>query len=896
MKYSNSAVPDIRLNQDSLSAEVVIKPSDDVRGLIKFAQESSVVIINDGATDVQLTVNREKGQQYDVEVTYETEQMSDSVTISGSIVYPALENQDFRRQSGTLTFSSGSQDPNYITVNLTPDLDSDNPLPKQFYVRLYSPTNDARVDTQAARATVRIVDDANAAIWRVISNLKDGNLTDSRIINTVSQLDKQADDRLTDKSLDLIEDVLKKINAEGEKRSLPTEVVTAVKNLYCSLLESTLDDARKGRVSLASTVEDFSYTLLKDKPCEAQGANSKELHKAECGAIKIASGRWRQDQLSGNQFDLQQGNSIAVPDPLPEYDNDADETNNECIDFSLVEYRKSTWFETGSADAALMNGKVIGFSLKNRQSTTVQNPVTFTIHTQDRRIAAKGAQCKYFDEGLRKWVSPSGICSVKNSLGDDDFVTCECKHMTNYGVSASTQGDNIIGYVVWFYIICFICMTCILLAVLVHHLFNTRPTFSASLHMHFLMAVFFTHMCFVIDAFLSEDEILALNSDDDNSDCITMSLFLHYFFLAQFMWIAIQAVNLWKIFILNDEHTDRHFIVFFIIGWGVPVVLLAIFYAVTFNIYKYHTSLDVQFIYGDVNNNGEICFITNEYAALAGILAPVLVCLFVLALVCMKAYQVASQWQMYDDVYRGRSNEKELPLLLVIYGMLVLLSVWLALHMIYGYLWMLILFCIFDVIFGLLNFVQYAVVRNPIFASIFGPKKASYSVSSEVSAYPDHQISYYTSPSSIKGSEANLLNDTWESNTDGGRSRMTVRRALPSQAYINPPIAVISPAGTISSDSPDFDDLIFALKMGSAGIHSVSPSEISGAMSTITTTIAPFTTIVVAAADTSTTTTITTITTTTISTSTIVTTSASTIISFVPHWLHKAQYAHYAGP
>ena len=74
---------------------------------------ASVVIINDGATDVQLTVNREKGQQYDVEVTYETEQMSDSVTISGSIVYPALENQDFRRQSGTLTFSSGSQVSNF---------------------------------------------------------------------------------------------------------------------------------------------------------------------------------------------------------------------------------------------------------------------------------------------------------------------------------------------------------------------------------------------------------------------------------------------------------------------------------------------------------------------------------------------------------------------------------------------------------------------------------------------------------------------------------------------------------------------------------------------------------------------------------------------------------------
>lgn len=131
-----------------------------------------------------------------------------------------------------------------------------------------------------------------------------------------------------------------------------------------------------------------------------------------------------------------------------------------------------------------------------------------------------------------------------------------------------------------------------------------------------------------------------------------MSLFLHYFFVAQFLWIATQAVNLWKIFVLNDEHTNRHFIAFFIIGWGVPVVLVAIFYAVTYNIYKYHTDLDVQFIYGDVNNNREICFITNEYVALGGILAPALVCLFVLCLMCMKAYQVASQWQMYDDVYR----------------------------------------------------------------------------------------------------------------------------------------------------------------------------------------------------------------------------------------------------
>ncbi|RUS80374.1 hypothetical protein EGW08_011871, partial [Elysia chlorotica] len=444
--------PEVRLNPDSRSAEVIIKPSDDVKGLITFAQESSVVVVNEGEAEVRLTVRREKGQGYDLEVSYETRQMDDRVIVSGSTVYPALDNQDFRGQSGTLTFTSGAQDPKYITVSLTPELPSDNPLPKQFFVRLSSPRNDFRVDPQGNQATIRLVGDADSAVWRIISKLEDDAFTnDDTIKDTVTQLDNQAENPLTDKSLDLIQDVLNKINAEGEKRSLPDTVVTNVRNLYCTLLESSLEDARKGRVSLATTVENFSYTLLKDKPCGAEGSNSKDVQKTECGAIKIASGRWRPNLLSGNKFNLDQGNSISIPNPLPDSDNNA---GNECVDFSLVEYRKDTWFDTGKADAELLNGKIIGFSLKNRQSASIQNPVTFTIHTEDRRIAAKGAECKYFDEGAKSWVSPTGVCSVTNSHSDDDFVTCECKHMTNYGVSATTQGDNIIGYVVWFYIIC----------------------------------------------------------------------------------------------------------------------------------------------------------------------------------------------------------------------------------------------------------------------------------------------------------------------------------------------------------------------------------------------------------------------------------------------------------
>lgn len=54
---------------------------------------------------------------------------------------------------------------------------------------------------------------------------------------------------------------------------LPSEVLTAVKNLYCKLLDSAINDARKGRSTLAPLLENFSYTLIKDKPCPPVTAN-----------------------------------------------------------------------------------------------------------------------------------------------------------------------------------------------------------------------------------------------------------------------------------------------------------------------------------------------------------------------------------------------------------------------------------------------------------------------------------------------------------------------------------------------------------------------------------------------------------------------------------------------
>ena len=70
------------------------------------------------------------------------------------------------------------------------------------------------------------------------------------------------------------------------------------------------------------------------------------------------------------------------------------------------------------------------------------------------------ARCVYFDMAIKKWVGPDDVCQVTNNLdlGTDDFVDCSCKHMTSYAIVAKTTEAGLVGYTLWFYIACFICI------------------------------------------------------------------------------------------------------------------------------------------------------------------------------------------------------------------------------------------------------------------------------------------------------------------------------------------------------------------------------------------------------------------------------------------------------
>ncbi len=44
--------------------------------------------------------------------------------------------------------------------------------------------------------------------------------------------------------------------------------------------------------------------------------------------------------------------------------------------------------------------------------------------------------------------------------------------------------------------------------------------------------------------------------------------------------LVIQAINFWKVLVLNDEHTERKYVFYFLLGWGKLLIPVCSFYCV----------------------------------------------------------------------------------------------------------------------------------------------------------------------------------------------------------------------------------------------------------------------------------------------------------------------------
>ncbi|XP_031951062.1 adhesion G-protein coupled receptor V1 isoform X6 [Corvus moneduloides] len=801
------------LNNSARFAFITVLESDAPHGLVYFAVGSRFAVAYKKTALISLQVLRDSSTSITTMVSYSMQELQKPEPIGRTFISPAVAGQDFARSEGLLTFERGQRNA-FLDVTLTPKTGSLNPFPKRFQVVLSNPTGGARVDDVYGISNITIVSDLDSLpVWGLIDQLHQP-LDDTILHRILQNLNVRVATETTEEQLTAVVHIIDKVTGVGEKLLLTGKSRSLFYEILCALASPKREDTQ-GYSLLAEVTEKFAFSLLTGIKCGSPGERGKNILDS-CPYIAIMAHNWFPQQINGHRFNGKDGDSIQVPEHLLEVSlvlSSPQEENCESVQFT--EYSSQQWFLTRDKELALKN-KVFSMSLQGQSSLPLKdnNEVIYRIYAKGNRIVPQKSLCLLWNQAAESWLSDSGFCKVVDDKSD--YVECSCSHMSIYAVYAQT--DNLSSYNEAFFSSGFLCISGFTLAI-ISHLFCTRcAMFAAKLLTHMMVACLGTQVSFLASAYMSQHI--------SEESCFALASVTHYLYLCQFSWMLIQAVNFWYVLVMNDEHTETRYLLYFLLSWGLPAFVVILLLIILRGIYHHSTAQIYGLVYGD------LCFIPNAYAALFTAALVPLMCLVVVFVVFIHAYQVTPQWKAYDDIFRGRTNAAEIPLVLYLFALISVTWLWGGLHMAYRHLWMLVFFIIFNSLQGLYVFVVYFILHNQLCC----PVKASYAV--DVNGHTTPGSAFFTHGSGlpavggeISKSTQNLISAMEEVPADWERASLqpgsqtsAAFKQSPKNGNVFHPSGGFSTSSLVTDEeSQEFDDLIFALKTG-AGL-SVSDNE-----------------------------------------------------------------------
>ncbi|XP_041868909.1 adhesion G-protein coupled receptor V1 isoform X6 [Corvus kubaryi] len=801
------------LNNSARFAFITVLESDAPHGLVYFAVGSRFAVAYKKTALISLQVLRDSSTSITTMVSYSMQELQKPEPIGRTFISPAVAGQDFARSEGLLTFERGQRNA-FLDVTLTPKTGSLNPFPKRFQVVLSNPTGGARVDDVYGISNITIVSDLDSLpVWGLIDQLHQP-LDDTILHRILQNLNVRVATETTEEQLTAVVHIIDKVTGVGEKLLLTGKSRSLFYEILCALASPKREDTQ-GYSLLAEVTEKFAFSLLTGIKCGSPGERGKNILDS-CPYIAIMAHNWFPQQINGHRFNGKDGDSIQVPEHLLEVSlvlSSPQEENCESVQFT--EYSSQQWFLTRDKELALKN-KVFSMSLQGQSSLPLKdnNEVIYRIYAKGNRIVPQKSLCLLWNQAAESWLSDSGFCKVVDDKSD--YVECSCSHMSIYAVYAQT--DNLSSYNEAFFSSGFLCISGFTLAI-ISHLFCTRcAMFAAKLLTHMMVACLGTQVSFLASAYMSQHI--------SEESCFALASVTHYLYLCQFSWMLIQAVNFWYVLVMNDEHTETRYLLYFLLSWGLPAFVVILLLIILRGIYHHSTAQIYGLVYGD------LCFIPNAYAALFTAALVPLMCLVVVFVVFIHAYQVTPQWKAYDDIFRGRTNAAEIPLVLYLFALISVTWLWGGLHMAYRHLWMLVFFIIFNSLQGLYVFVVYFILHNQLCC----PVKASYAVdmnghTTPGSAFFTHGSGLPAVGGEISKSTQNLISAMEEVPADWERASLqpgsqtsAAFKQSPQNGNVFHPSGGFSTSSLVTDEeSQEFDDLIFALKTG-AGL-SVSDNE-----------------------------------------------------------------------
>ncbi|XP_077207284.1 adhesion G-protein coupled receptor G6 isoform X5 [Paroedura picta] len=407
------------------------------------------------------------------------------------------------------------------------------------------------------------------------------------IANQLLNLTGEGQQLTSDKVNDVVQKLKKIVNDEEIDESLGSTVVTIFSNILTSsdnVLAAASSEAIKTIDALALKIQFTGPSMSISTRNLALGISSLNSTLFSGSTFSVGS----QNNASDFQidFDKTQANSLAsVSLPASLLKNLTQEELEIISRAQFTFFNKNGLFQDRDADSTLTSF-VVACSIGNITIHNLQEPVKITIkHTANHLTKQEKTEpsCVFWDmnknDGQGGWNS-TGCLALAES--NENETICLCNHLTHFGVLMDLTGtvakidaENTKALTFITYIGCGISAIFSAATLLTYIAFEKlRRDYPSKILMNLSTALLCLNLVFLLDGWIASFDIEGL--------CITVAALLHYFLLATFTWMGLEAVHMYialvKVF---NTYIRRYILKFCVIGWGLPAVVIVIVLAST---------------------------------------------------------------------------------------------------------------------------------------------------------------------------------------------------------------------------------------------------------------------------------------------------------------------------
>ncbi|KAM4555690.1 adhesion G-protein coupled receptor G2 [Odontesthes bonariensis] len=217
-----------------------------------------------------------------------------------------------------------------------------------------------------------------------------------------------------------------------------------------------------------------------------------------------------------------------------------------------------------------LNSYIVSASINNSRVINLEDRVVVTLKHKNPKQPGDSVQC-----GQGGWNS-SG-CETQSISPYQ--TSCLCDHLTHFavlldvsGVPISEADSQILTLIS--YLGCGISAIFLGLTLLTYLFFEKlRQDYPSKILINLSAALLGLNMIFLLNSWLS--------SFSNSGLCITTAVSLHYFLLASFTWMGLEAVHMYFALVKVFNTYVRYYILkFCAVGWGIPLVIVSLVLAI----------------------------------------------------------------------------------------------------------------------------------------------------------------------------------------------------------------------------------------------------------------------------------------------------------------------------